>query len=177
MTLEEKQQVKALYVATSLYFGQQIPDAALKLYVDDLEDLPFDQVAEALKQVRRDPKTTRCPLPALVRARIEPAPDPESQAAIVASTILEAISSCGPYVTPIFDEITRRVVEMEGGWQQVCEMVSYDNLPTLRAQWRGLARGLIQERGMVHRDRLELEESGEMKQLMSLSPLLKEMPT
>jgi hypothetical protein len=47
----------------------------LCLYVEDLADLPFDAVMGAIKRLRRDPKITRFPLPAIIRDRVAPVTD------------------------------------------------------------------------------------------------------
>lgn len=176
MSPEEKQQLKALFVANSLYFGQQIADQALKLYVEDMEDLPFSAVVEALKLIRRDPKTTRCPLPSVIRAKINPTFDPENQAVLIAAEIVEFISSCGPYQIPPLSEIARRVVQMEGGWIQVCEITTNDNLTALRAQWRGIARGLIQHGSSMRKSHQELEHVSTVARAIDVQKFLPEFP-
>jgi hypothetical protein len=146
MSPEEIQKLKALLVATAMYYGQQIPDQVLGLYVEDLADLPFDRVAQAMGEYRRDAKSTRAPLPGMIRARVEPKSDPEQEAAIMANQIVEAIARTGPYQTPQLDPVAMRIIQMEGGWMQICEMVTNDNLTAFKAQWRTLAKALIGKR-------------------------------
>lgn len=137
------QRLKALIVATAMYYGHQIPDNVLALYVEDLSDLAFASVANAIREVRRDPRTTRFPLPAVIRARLMPSLDPEQEAAIISNQIVEMIARCGPYQTPKLDPVAMQIIQMEGGWAQICEMVTNDNLTAFKAQWRTLAKALI----------------------------------
>jgi hypothetical protein len=143
MTRDEKQQLKALFVATGMYYGHQLHDQALELYVADLEDLPFPEVAQVLGELRRDPKIRRCPLPADVRSRLEPSNDPEAIAVAAAAEIVEAIGRVGPYRSPILSLIAGEVVRLEGGWQRVCEVVTNDNQSIYKAQWRELAKSIL----------------------------------
>lgn len=150
MTRDEIQNLKALLVAMSLYYRDEIPDAALQLYVEDLADLPFQAVASALGQIRRDPKTRRCPLPADVRARITPESDPESEATMIAGRILAAIAGIGPYETArareSIGEVGWQVVIGSGGWENLCQ-IENDDIGTHRAQWRSHAKAILQQRG------------------------------
>lgn len=143
MTDQEKQHLKALIVATSMYYGHEIPDPVLNLYVEDLEDLPFAAVAGAIKEVRRDPKTTRFPLPAVIRERLEPAQDLESQALLAVGRIIEAVARFGwtnsERAREVIGELGWQVVEREGGWQNLCGELNQDNIGMLRAQWRQTA--------------------------------------
>jgi hypothetical protein len=143
MTHQEAQKLKALLVATAMYYNHPLPDEALKLYVEDLADLPFEEVAQAIGEIRRDPNNRRCPLPALVRARLRPAHDPETLAKMVAGKILEAIARIGPYrvaeAREHVGEVGWQVVEWSGGWENLCQ-IGNDDLGMHRAQWRELAK-------------------------------------
>lgn len=143
MNRQEQQQLKGLFVATAMYFNHEIPDAALGLYVEDLVDLPFDQVAAAIREIRRDPKTTKCPLPAAIRARVTPESDPEADSVEAVGRIVHAVSRIGPYRTKdaraFIGELGWLVVQREGGWEQVCETLTDDNIGILKAQWRQMA--------------------------------------
>lgn len=143
MTAAEQQKLKALFVAMSLYYGHEIPDAALGLYVADLDDLSFTDVDRVLSEIRRDPKTRKCPLPADVRARLTPEIDPEAHAALIANEIVYAIARIGPYQTPKLSDEAMEIVRLEGGWEQLCGAVTNDNLNICKAQWRGLAKAVM----------------------------------
>lgn len=143
MSPQEKQQLKALIVATGLYFGHEIPDSVLPLYVEDLADLNFADVTRAIGEARRDPRTTRFPLPAVIRAKLTPSVSDEDVAAEAAARITGAVRMYGntnaDRARKYIGELGWRVVQLDGGWQNVCETLTQDNLGTFRAQWRNLA--------------------------------------
>jgi hypothetical protein len=170
VTLEEKQKLKALFVATSMYYGQEIPDPALKLYVADLEDLEFADVERALSELRRDPRATRCPLPAVIRARLNPEQDPDLRATYIANEIVEAIGRVGPYNSPGLSEEAMEVVRLEGGWQRVCQLVTNDNLSVFKAQWRQLAKAVRAEKGQRQDLLVEARRGGDLTSMSSLLP-------
>lgn len=143
MTDQEQAHLKVLIVATSAYFGHQIPDNVLALYVEDLADLPFSEVVGAIKEVRRDPKTTRFPLPAIIRDRLQPAITDENEAIEATSRIISAVAKYG-WTNPdrakeYIGELGWRCVGLEGGWQRVCETLKDGNLGTFRAQVKSIA--------------------------------------
>lgn len=45
----------------------------------------------------------------------------------------------------VLGPIGAEVVKIQGGWQSICDIATYDNGPTLKAQWRGLAEVLIRK--------------------------------
>lgn len=145
MNAHEKQQLKALYVATSLYYGYDLPDEALKLYVEDLNDLPYQDVARAIGEIRRDPKNNRCPLPATIRAKLQPIIDPELEADHLVGLVVQAISRVGPYRIPELPPVAMELIKLEGGWENICSMVTDSNLATFKAQWRRLATVLLKK--------------------------------
>ncbi len=153
MTPQETQQLKALLVATALYYEHALPDEVLKMYVEDLVDLPYARVAIALKEVRRDPKIFRCPKPADIRARIEPPDTAEAQAVVVANRIIEATGKYGytnlERAKEFIGSLGWAVVAASGGWLRVCEQLNPSNLGTMRAQWTKLALSIRQTGGVV----------------------------
>jgi hypothetical protein len=181
MTEQEKQQLKVSYVKTALYYGQQIADVALQVYIEDLEDLPYLDVETALVEFRRDPRMKGYPLPAQIRAKLRPKMDPSQESELIASEILEAIGRVGPYRIPLLSPVARDLVRREGGWQHVCEMVTDESIPMFRAQWRRLAESLL-IRGDRGESSTQLPEppnggNGEGRaQLIDMSQLLRSMP-
>lgn len=177
MSQDELRQLKALYVATALYFDQRLPDQVLALYCEDLADLPFTSVAKAIGDARRDPKTTRCPLPSVIRTRLQPESDPESEAILIASNIVGAVSRVGPYNTAAahrsLGPVAWQVVQMEGGWESVCQNLTYENMGMLKAQWRNLAKVLIQRGSRSEAPALEHKSE---TPLALVQQIFKEMP-
>jgi hypothetical protein len=156
VTPEEKQKLKALYVGTALYYGQDIPDLALKLYVEDLQDLPIAEVERAMQEIRRDPKNNRCPLPATIRGRLQPSIAPELEAEHLVGLIVEAIRKVGPYRLPELPAVAMEVIRLEG-WEQICGAVTDGNLATYKAQWRRLATALLMKQRSPGEDLVKLE--------------------
>lgn len=146
MTPEERKQLMHLIIATSAYYGHKIEDTVLALYIEDLEDLPLARIAQAIREVRRDPKTTRFPLPAVIRARLTPPETDEDQAREAASRILAAVARYGwsnpERAEAYIGELGWEVVKRQGGWRSVCEGVTEDNKTIHQAQWRDLAASL-----------------------------------
>lgn len=183
MNHSEKQQLKALVVATAMYYSQDIPDTVLEMFVEDLEDLPFIAVAQALKDVRRDPKTIRCPLPALIRNRIQPAETDENQALAAVSRVISAVSRFGwnnaGQAREYIGELGWSLVQLDGGWMTVCETLNQDNLGTMRAQWRQLAMSQIQraKSGTINQaPALPVSVMDGLVGLPNFQKLLQEMP-
>ena len=115
------------------------------LYEQHLSPLGFERVCWALDQsiaARR----SRDPLPSIrdLREIVEPGLDPESLALEAAARIAGAVARIGPYdfqhAREFIGPIGWQVVQIEGGWQTVCETLTFDNLGMMKAQWRNLAR-------------------------------------
>lgn len=174
------QAIKALIVATSAYYGQKLDDHVVAMYAEDLADLPVDKVAAALKEIRRDPKTTRFPLPAVIRVRVMPEQNPEHEALEAVARIVAAVSNIGPYRTQdaraFIGELGWSVVQSEGGFENVCQVLNEDNIGILKAQWRQLAiaKQSRAAAGFDHAPGLPAP-SGGLKSL-GLSNLIKQLP-
>jgi hypothetical protein len=179
MTPAEKQQLKALFVMTAQYFEHVIPDEVLRLYVEDLSDLPFSKVALTMGQLRRDPAVKRCPLPSQIRSRLNPESNPESEALMIVGRITDAISRIGPYETARAREYLGptgwEVVRLSGGWENVCELTT-DTMATHKAQWRMLAKAVI-ERGIGAREGgAALEHKPSPSGMAKLGQIIQGMP-
>jgi hypothetical protein len=96
MNAKETQTLKMNLVALALFYGQNLQEDVLAMYVEDLADLQLGAVLGTLQLLRRDPKITRCPLPATVRSFIEkPKLDPRLQASDLARAMIAAIRNFG----------------------------------------------------------------------------------
>lgn len=141
MTIGEVQQLKAYIALTAAYYGQELADAVVAMYAEDLSDLPLEAVKAAITQIRRDPKVTRFPLPAVIRARLEPQDTPEDSARLAESEVWEAV---GRYGWPNARDAQNAIGELGwegvtrfGGWVRVCEAAN-DNPTAFRAQMRNV---------------------------------------
>lgn len=144
MNQQEKKQLKALMVTTSLYYGREINDAVILMQVQDLEDLPFAEVAKAFNDYRKNPSNKGAPLPAMIRAMLCPEMSADQLALEASNKIIEAMARFGwtnlDKAREFMGEIAWGVVVREGGWAQLCERAKNDDLPILKAQWRELAK-------------------------------------
>jgi hypothetical protein len=82
-------------------------------------------------------------------AAMNPKPDHDAEARLIADKIWGAIERFGSLkskqdlVRTAIGETGWKVVENMGGWRVVCEIASYDNVSTLKAQWRESAKALL----------------------------------
>lgn len=178
MNAQERQALKALFVANAQYFDQIIPDDVLPLYVDDLADLPFPKVVQAMRELRRDPSIKRCPLPSQIRAKLTPESNPDSEALMVSGRITDAIARIGPYQVEKAREYIGpsgwEVVKLSGGWANLCALTT-ETIATHKAQWRMLAKAVI-ERGVSAPSGPAIEDKRTESGLVSLDYILKKLP-
>ena len=136
-------EIKALIIQMSAYYGQKFEDPIILMYTEDLADLPVSEIARVMNELRRDPKITRFPLPAMIRDRLTPAVTPENEALEAISRVIAAVSNIGPYqiekARAAIGELGWEVVKAEGGWENVCQNLTEDNIGMLRAQWKSIA--------------------------------------
>jgi len=156
MNEQELSQVKAEYAGTYFYFKHEaMPDLVLKMYVNDIADLPFRGVMTALAILRRDPKRDRPPKPGEIRAMLVKSQDTvdcTAEANRIAGCIVSAVGLIG-YQRPALarerlGEIAWRVVNAKGGWCEICSSLkANDN--SFFAQCRDLAHTfIIEERNL-----------------------------
>lgn len=159
-----EQEVKALkrtLVIAAAYYGTKIDNDVLALYVEDLIDLPFDKVNKAINDLRRSPKQTRLPLPAMIRNRITPYAEEnaDDEGRIAAANILAAISKFGhtnkAEAREYIGELGWRVVESFGGWAVTCESVRFNNKEIVMAQYRDQANTLRRSAQRMVNDQIE----------------------
>jgi hypothetical protein len=109
---------------------------------------PLCAALEDIMATRRG--SDRFPSVADIRGKIIPAVNVDAEAIEAANRILEAIRIHG-YNQPakaqeFMGEIAWLIVERQGGWLTLCEDLQVDQVPTVRAQWRELAKSLILRR-------------------------------
>jgi hypothetical protein len=110
-------------------------------------------------------------------AAMNPKPDHDAEARLIADKIWGAIERFGSLkskqdlVRTAIGETGWKVVENMGGWRVVCEIASYDNVSTLKAQWRESAKALLDIADIDRRrDSLGLPPSHERQALPAEEP-------
>jgi hypothetical protein len=69
-----------------------------------------------------------------------------------------------------------QIVQMEGGWEQICQSLTDDNLNTSKAQWRNLARVLLQRQGTNEDDSVKIQHKTNDRGLLSFAEIMKNIP-
>lgn len=148
MTTTERIQVGETLLLTGKYYGREIAKETLSMMLDDLDDLDFSRVIAALAQYRRDAKNRMFPLPAQIRAMINPEVDADAAAKEIAARIAGAIVKFGYNNSSeakfYIGDIGWSVVQRFGGWTYLCQNHGSNIDPTaFMAQARELAKGAI----------------------------------
>jgi hypothetical protein len=144
--MNKRDQISEIIFALAEYYERQLTENQLAMYVEDLLCLEPEQLIESIKRYRNDPKNDRFPLPVKLKAMIGEAASPDDAARDSASRIIAAVSKYGwnnvEQAKAYIGELGWEVVKRQGGWQTLCESLTYSNMGMLQAQWRELAAGL-----------------------------------
>ena|GEM_PF-2173199 len=158
MKPEEKQKLKLIVVQNAKYYGQDLDDHVIQMYTADLADLGLDAVSGALQRLRRDPATTRFPLPAKIRAALDMGLSAPDAARLAVSQIWVAIGRFGwpnpEAAKKNMGAFAWEVVERSGSWEELCKSSGQTNEGTFKAQIRDLAESLYRraEQGKLDED-------------------------
>lgn len=120
----------------------------IELYDQHLAPLGYDRVCLALDRIIVE-RNSRDPFPSIkeIKMVIDPELHPDQEAMIIASRIAGAVARIGPYQSDLakhmIGPIGWRIIQSEGGWENICQTLTYDNQSTLKAQWRNLAKTFI----------------------------------
>lgn len=123
-------------------------EEVIELYDQHLGPLGYDRVCKALDRIIVE-RSSRDPFPSIkeIRTIIDPELDPDQEAMVIASKIAGAVARIGPYNSELarsmIGEAGWQVVQCEGGWENICQTLTYENQSTLKAQWRNLAKTFI----------------------------------
>jgi hypothetical protein len=138
--------IKKVLIGLGEFYNEHLSDARLAMYAAILSDCDACGVEESAMTLMRDPTQTRMPVAAVIRDRAMGFSNPDHEAIEAASRIPEAMKRFGyPDSTAareFIGELGWRVVEREGGWEKLCHRVTTDQLPTLKAQWREMAKAV-----------------------------------
>lgn len=173
--MSKQAEIMKLVAALGEYYDKPLTPGQVAMYSQDLMGLSPEQLGQAILTYRNDPRNDRFPLPVKLKAMAGLAVNPEDEAIQISGRILGAIASIGPYqgqwARESIGEIGWQVVQMEGGWQTICE-IETDDIPIRKAQWRNLAKSLIEH----PRRGLSPELPGPGKPTPLLPFTLKDMP-
>lgn len=89
------QSLKETILVTAAYYQQTLPDAVLRMYCEDLSDLPAADVISAYTAYRKNPKNKKMPIPAEIRAIVRPEENRDYRVQLTADRIFTAIQSHG----------------------------------------------------------------------------------
>lgn len=146
MTDAELKELKKGITLTASYYGRELKPEVIAMMAEDLSNLPFAKVSQAYLTYRRDPKNRTMPLPAQIRAIVDPQPTPEAEGREAVERIKLAIAKFGwpqgEAARAFIGEVGWRIVEGMGGWMRVCESDFIHN-PGLIAQARNRAEDLV----------------------------------
>lgn len=142
MNQDEKNALKAIISATSIYYQRHLTDEIVLLMAEDLSDLNFKDVAYAYKRWRNS-SSPFFPLPGQIRELINPTEKLEDTSRDIASKIVSAVSKFGSYrshdAKNYIGEIGWHVVERHGGWENLCSSMTNENSTIYMAQLRDLS--------------------------------------
>ena len=173
MNETELKQLSGLWAMYSAYYRSKLDDQVLIMYANDLEDLDFTLVKNALDQYRRNPKNKTLPLPAQIREIIQPEIDSDSLAKEIASRITGAISKFGwsnsGSAREFIGEDGWAVVERSGGWMYLCENhgITIDH-GTFQAQSRDLLKARLIHSPQALDDKVRLTNGATSTKLVEL---------
>lgn len=146
MTPEEIKELKKGIAITASFYGRDLLPEAIQMMADDLADLPFADVSRAYFTYRRDPKNRAMPLPAQIRAIVDPVPDAEAEGREAVELIKVAIRDFGytqgEAAKEFMGPVAWAIVQGAGGWMSICQSDFIHN-PGLIAQARKRAEDLI----------------------------------
>lgn len=162
--MNELQAIKLLLLENAEYYGQELTENQLIMYSSDLSDLSIQDIKSALREIRKNPKINRIPLPAIIRNAVVPFCDDESIAVDCSSKIVEAVSrgfdssNAKTFLGPIAWEIVKR----QGGWTLLNQTLLNSEIPIRQAQWREMAKSIIKmDKVLKHAKRIGIENKKE----------------
>lgn len=137
----------------------------------------YARVCDALQKVIME-RDSRDAFPSIkeIRAILDPQADTESAAVMAANVICERVALDGWTNSDRAKErmgpLAWRVVQLCGGWPQVCSMLNEKNMTQMRAQFRDAAKAL-QKQGLVGPAHTQIEDKGPAPKQLSYGELVK----
>lgn len=144
--MSELPAIKKLLIGLAEFYGEAMTPTRLALLANALADLRASDLELAIGECTRDPSVTRMPLPAKLRSIVRPASNPEAEALDAAHRIWAAVSRIGhgnPELAKAYiGALGWKVVEREGGWENLCVSTLTSQGSSIKAQWRELAKAI-----------------------------------
>lgn len=169
MTESEVKLLKREIVTASIYYGRDLQDQVIAMYVEDLKYFDIEKVMFAIQVYRKNPKNRAMFLPAHLIEIMCPETKSEDDGVVLASRIIGCLAkygytwSMGTYaggqlvfagkdrLQPSFQEAVKSeigeagwyVIDLLGGWSHVCERDKAGETGILQAQLRDLAKAIL----------------------------------
>lgn len=175
-SMSNEREIAKIVIGLAEYYDKVPTAAQIEMYVQDLSSLTPQELIEAVKRYRNDPKNDRFPLPAKLKAMVKPPELDEDLAKEAAARIVGAVAKIGPYETErakaYIGELGWEVVVRQGGWESVCIALDYHNQGTLQAQWRELALSLIRRTRIGLVEKPPMLPKAERAELVNIGDLI-----
>jgi len=144
---EHTKSISRILTMLAEYYDKILSKSQLTMYSAHLQDLTTEELQAACSTYTRDPNNKFFPLPAMLRQLIRPVLiGDDENAREAAGRILASVSKFGHTNTErareYVGDLGWAVVARQGGWLNVCTMLTEDNVGMLQAQWRELAISL-----------------------------------
>ena len=162
MNQENRARIGKTIALTAEYYGRELKREVISMMVDDLIDLPLNDVLKAYDRYRQDHKNRTMPLPAQIMAILNPVLDPDNAAREILGRILDAQARFG-YTWPKearehVGEIGWGLVTVYGGWQNFCQGLGVNfSFDSFNAQGREFLKGRIIHGGKISEKVNQLE--------------------
>lgn len=185
LTVEQKKHITQIYDNTCKAFDKILDPDVLRMQIEDISDLDYGSIVNAISVYRRDGKNVTWPRASKIREIINPKQSKESMSNEAASRIREAITKFGwcniEQAKTFVGELGWAVVQRSGGWQYVCENHGLElNPTTFHAQSRDLAKSMAEsaELGIFNQpigipERKSIFDSNDLMKVISLKEIPK----
>jgi hypothetical protein len=142
--MNDKSEIAKIVLLLAEYYNKILSPNQIKMYVEDLSDLSPDELLSAVHEYRNKPENEWFPFPAKLKALARPTITDEQNSIDAVSRIIQAIGKYGPYqndkAKEFIGELGWFIVQRDGGWQNVCQNFTEENMGQFRAQWREMGK-------------------------------------
>jgi hypothetical protein len=142
----QRSDIRHAMLGLSKIYKEELTKELIEIWETVLDELTETEIKSAVRQYILNPKNVFFPKPGQIYGlvRIE---NTDEEAIFIANQIVGAISRIGPYrsedAKTYLGEIGWAVVCLRGGWQEVCNVESNDQIGILTAQLRDATKGII----------------------------------